>query len=420
MEICAVDVAERATELRGAMVDRLRRDGSLRSGPVEEALRAAPRHVFVPEASVEEAYDAGQVIVTKRHADGTPLSSASEPGIMAMLLEQSAVGPGQRVLEIGAGTGYNAALLSHLVGGAGAVTTIEYDAETAERARRALAAAGYANVRVLCGDGALGAPDGGPYDRVLVSTGAWDVPPAWLDQLVADGRLVVPLRLPGWSLSIAFEPADGCWRSVSSRTCSFIPMEGAMGRARRRVPLADDDAIVLSIEDDRDVDHLALGRALSEPRRESWTGVAMDPWDSASYDHLLLWLTTTLAGACKFSARPEAVERGRVAPVFRWGGVAVCTSDTLAYVTCRRLNERIPGTKRFARELGVIAHGPGAGAAELDEQVTRRIRTWDREHRSKTHPLIELHRAEAPGEPRVGAFLIEKRHTRLAVSWSGS
>ncbi|MGW5360530.1 protein-L-isoaspartate O-methyltransferase family protein [Actinopolymorpha pittospori] len=106
-----------------------------------------------------------------------------------MLLEQSDVWPGQRVLEIGTGIDYNAAVLSHLVGPDGQVTTIEYDAEIAERARETLEATGHENVRVVHGDGALGHPEGAPYDRVIVSTGSWDVPPAWLGQLTPVARV---------------------------------------------------------------------------------------------------------------------------------------------------------------------------------------------------------------------------------------
>ncbi|MGH3885395.1 MAG: methyltransferase domain-containing protein [Pseudonocardiaceae bacterium] len=104
--------------------------------------------------------------------------------------------PGHRVLEIGAGTGYNAALLAHLVGPAGKVTTVDIDSKVVRGARECLAAAGYRGVSVVCGDGEFGYSDHAPYDRIVVTAGAWDLPPAWVDQLAAGGRLVVPLRFP--------------------------------------------------------------------------------------------------------------------------------------------------------------------------------------------------------------------------------
>ncbi|WP_018501130.1 class I SAM-dependent methyltransferase [Parafrankia discariae] len=99
-------------ELRAAMVDRLAISGAVLTGAVEDAMRAVPRHLFVPDAAPGEAY-AEQAVVTKRAPDRTSLSCASGPGIVAMMLEALIVLPGQRILEIGAGTGYNSALVRH-------------------------------------------------------------------------------------------------------------------------------------------------------------------------------------------------------------------------------------------------------------------------------------------------------------------
>lgn len=149
-----------------------------------------PRHTFVPEVPVDEAY-ADAPLYTKTDGNGASISAASQPRIVAMMLEQLQPEPGQRVLELGAGTGYNAGLLAHLVGEHGQVTTIDVDDNTVDDARSGLAAAGIDNVRVVLGDGALGHPDGAPYDRIIATVGAWGLPPAWLAQLAPGGRLVV-------------------------------------------------------------------------------------------------------------------------------------------------------------------------------------------------------------------------------------
>ena len=115
-----------------------------------------PRHVFVASVPLQQAY-ADDVVHTKRDSTGVAISAASQPRIVAMMLERLGVEPGQRVLEIGAGTGYNAALLAHLVGDHGRVTTIEVDADIVAGARAALTAAGCTNVRVVLGDGASAA-----------------------------------------------------------------------------------------------------------------------------------------------------------------------------------------------------------------------------------------------------------------------
>jgi len=179
MDTETADQAATAERLRHALADRLRGQGTVRTGHVDAALRAVPRHLFLPTVPLPDAY-ADEAVFTKRDGADTPVSAASQPTIVAMMLEQLQVEPGQRVLEIGAGTGYNAALLAHLAGDNGEVTTIDVDKDLTDSARSALAAAGCPNVRVILGDGALGYPDRAPYDRVIATVGAWDLPPAWL------------------------------------------------------------------------------------------------------------------------------------------------------------------------------------------------------------------------------------------------
>jgi protein-L-isoaspartate(D-aspartate) O-methyltransferase len=176
--------------------------------------------VFLPGIPVEEAYSHGNV-VTHRDAGGVAVSSASSAGTVAGMLQQLEVRPGHRVLEIGAGNGYNAVLLARLAGPQGQVTTVEIDAEVAAGARRNLTAAGYPGVRVICGDGADGYPAAAPLDRIIVTAGAWDIPPAWLEQLAPAGRIVVPLRIRGLSRSAPRSMSSRCtigWRCRCTRS----------------------------------------------------------------------------------------------------------------------------------------------------------------------------------------------------------
>ncbi|MGI5048401.1 methyltransferase, FxLD system, partial [Streptomyces sp. JAC25] len=120
-------------QLRNALVDQIKADGHARTPAVEAALRTVPRHLFVPDTSLADAYDNSPVNV-KYDPEGTSISCASQPAVVALMLDQLEAQPGEHILELGAGTGYNAALIGHLVGPSGHVTTIDVDDDLVEGA----------------------------------------------------------------------------------------------------------------------------------------------------------------------------------------------------------------------------------------------------------------------------------------------
>jgi protein-L-isoaspartate(D-aspartate) O-methyltransferase len=184
-----------ADESREAMIGALREMGAVRSDRVAEVFRAVPRHLFTPEASLEDAYDPRDAVHVKRDEQGRPISTVSSPQLQGSMLEQADIRPGMTALEIGSG-GVNAAMMSWLAGPDGQVTTVDIDSDVTERAMRLLDAAGYERVNVVLADAEDGFAEDAPYDRIVVTVGAWDIPPAWVDQLAPGGRLVVPLRFP--------------------------------------------------------------------------------------------------------------------------------------------------------------------------------------------------------------------------------
>ena len=222
-------------ELRQRLVEKLRADGVLRDPAVERALRTVPRHLFVPDVPLEHAYSDNAI--PTHEEGGLPISSASQPAIVAIMLQQLRVEPGMRVLEIGAGTGYNAALLAELVGPSGAVTTVDIGEEIAAEARGRLASAGYPRVAVIAADGAAGWPPNAPYDRIELSVGASDITPAWYEQLRIGGLVTLPLWLGISDASVALRKHAGALVSESLAPCGFMRLRGSEQSATAWVAL---------------------------------------------------------------------------------------------------------------------------------------------------------------------------------------
>ena len=215
------------------MVAELEAAGHITTPRVRQAFLDVPRELFVPEFAERKGLAAvyeDTVIVTREDEHGIATSSSSQPAIMALMLERLDVRDGQRVLEIGAGTGYNAALLSRLVGPRGRVVSLELDRETARRSRRALADAG-SDVRVVCRDGGRGFAAAAPYDRIIATASADEVPRAWWEQLAPGGLLELPLRLtPEGAQAIpTLRKERDALRSTSMLTGGFMPLRSPDG-----------------------------------------------------------------------------------------------------------------------------------------------------------------------------------------------
>jgi protein-L-isoaspartate(D-aspartate) O-methyltransferase len=392
-------------QLRDALVATIDSLGTFRTSAVKDAFRTVPRHLFLPDVDLPTAYAPKQV-VTKRAANGTATSSASSPNIVATMLEQLDVAPGMRVLEIGAATGINAALLAELVGGNGSVVTLELDGDLAEGARTHLAHAGYTQVTVLCRDGALGDPDTAPFDRIIVTAGAWDIATAWQQQLTTGGRLVVPLRLHGSGLtrSLAFtRTTDDHLVSTNAAVCGFVPLRGTDEMGEIHVRLADDAILKIDAEDHPDQD--ALAKALSYPARQHWTGIRIRHDEPAA--HLDLWLATTSSplNFAKLAAGTTARTLGLANPALRWSGATLYNAGTLAYLTTRP-------TDNNTDELGLTTHGPDQQATDL---ATELLHTWS--HQRPAQPTITAHPATTPVDQLAPGTRVTRPNTHLTITW---
>lgn len=402
------DVEENGAQpdaLRVAMVEELREMGSLRSEPVGRAFRAVPRHLFSPDTTPMEAYGANRSVVIKQDENGMALSTVSAPSMQADMLEQAEIRPGMRVLEIGSG-GVNAAMLAELVGSTGQVTTVDIDSDVTERARRGLTEAGYDQVAVFRADAEHGVAEHAPYDRILVTVGTWDIPPAWLDQLTEHGMVIVPLRLHGVMRSIALERDGHRLLSRSVHPCGFVPMQGE-GAHDEHVVLLDAD-VGLRFDEPQQLDTAGLSTALASAPTEWWSTVTIGA--AEMIDDLTLWLTTTLPGCGMLTAKQAAVDRGLVGRPARRGVPTLVRGDSFAYRATVR-----PAAEEDRFEFGVHGHGPHG--AELAEQYVSLIRQWDQQHHHGSGTRIEIYPANTPDERIPHGFVLNKTHTRVAILW---
>jgi protein-L-isoaspartate(D-aspartate) O-methyltransferase len=389
------------------MVQHLIETGDARSPRVVAAFRKVPRHLAVPDAEMAASYDPENPLITKTDATGQHVSSVSAPRVQAMQIEQADIQPGMNVLEIGSG-GVNAAYLAELVGESGRVVTVDIDPEVTQRARDFLKTTGYRNVMVITADASGGAVDFQPYDRIIVTVQAADIPSAWVHQLNDRGRLVVPLRMRGMTRSIAFVRDDHRLVSDGVELCGFVPMQGA-GESRMRVVVIHDvegEEIGLRLDDQPEPDTKALAAALSMPRCEAWSGVTLA--GDESNEHLDLWLATALDDLPLMAATPAARERGLVASASPLGIPTLVDTDSFAYRTVRRTED----PDRF--ELGAIGHGPRG--REVAERLVAEIQTWNGEHRGDC-AHIEVYPAGTPDDQLSAGRVINRPQSRVTISW---
>ncbi len=247
---------DEALQLRRQLAADLAGKRAIRSPEWRDAFGRVPRHLLVPrfhlehqdrtlDRSVPGQYDewlrtvySDVALITDCGEDGSSVSSSSTPSIMAMMLEALDAGPGHRILEVGTGTGYNAALLCERVGCEG-VTTIDLDPSLVAVARERLAGAGY-EPAVLVADGYHGWPDGAPYDRVIGTCFVWPLPAAWIRQTRPGGR--VTAVVPNGLVTLTVDNDGSASGPFHPHDFGFMHMRG--GHMPARIPRAEVTALL--------------------------------------------------------------------------------------------------------------------------------------------------------------------------------
>lgn len=302
---------------------------------VGRAFRVIPRHLFVPGSDLSDAYQ-DEVIFT-RSRNGISLSASSAPSIMAEMLELLDLKPGHRVLEVGAGTGYNAALMETIVGPGGHVVTIDIDQGIVHDAVAHLRAAHCGDrITVRCADGGLGWPEAAPYDRIIVTVGAWDMPPAWFKQLADGGRLVVPLEFKDVHKLVTFERRSDRLVSVDVRDCRFVRPQGLLAGPEQQIALAAGLYVSTSNTGIKPAEIAAVVAAGPDVPAEPLP-VAVAPEEL--HKAFRLWLALKAPDFCLFSLEDEAL---RASSVCAW------------QVTAQRAVVPADENARFASAAGLL------------------------------------------------------------------
>lgn len=402
-----------AAEYNRNLVQTLTEHGIIRSDAVAQAFIRTPRHRFLPGLPLDRAY-ANQAVPTKL-VDEQAVSSASQPAMIAIMLEQLALEPGHNVLEIGAGTGYNAALMSRLVGPSGHVITIDIDEDLVEGAQAHLAALGIRNVHVLCADGGYGFADRAPYDRIILTVGSADITPHWWAQLADDGRMVLPLEFGPGQKSIALDRVGDHLQSASIRDCAFIRLRGEYsGSGITAIPLGAEPGLDAMVPNAL-VQHLnaaALYSWLNE-RGTTWsTDVSIYPEEIR--EGLGLWLTLQEPELSYLVAQGEIAERPLVPPLLVRGDEHKMVSTCMLFSAHGMAALFLLPARRGPSQLRVLQLGPDRAPAR---RLLGAVQGWNERGRPMLDAMrVRAYPKNAPHIP-TGVFTIEKEWTSLVIDW---
>lgn len=415
-----------AERLRADFADTLVASGRLEDEALATAFRDVPRHLFLPDVPIEAAYT--DRAFDLRRGDAGLTSSSTPPSMMAIMLEQLGVQPGHRVLEIGTGSGYNAALLARLTGPDGHVTSVECDVSLVEPARARLAEAGHRRVAVIPGDGADGEASGAPYHRIIVTACAGDIAPAWWDQLAEGGRIVVPLALRQTQTSIGFERFGDRLDSLSAACCSFVHLRRDGSRAdswTRRVPLDAVAGVVVEATAETVIDVDWLTDALLEPRADRATGVVITVGDYLF--GLRLWLELEEPRFSWLAAGADGLGAILVPPLVRLGG-AVSTgfvhdeADGVAALVAP------PGTDPAMSDVHAVngsmtpfeLHVRPCGERDAAaDRLVQLVRGWEAAGRPfrGTSDALKVHACRRPAPPPAARLAVDRDCSRFAIDW---
>ncbi len=202
------------------LIERMVSNGSLKTPKIIEAFREVPRHLFVPQSHRKHAYSDYALPTIGE-------STISQPSTVALMTEALEPKEGEKILEIGAGSGWQACILGHCVGERGKVISVEFDEKVAEFAKKNITKTKLKNVKIIHADGNKGHPSEAPYDSCIITAATPDIPKPIVEQLKVGGRIVAPVGPSEWCQMTVFKKTDNELKKhkVSNLSFAFVPLK---------------------------------------------------------------------------------------------------------------------------------------------------------------------------------------------------
>ncbi len=360
---------------------------------------------------------------------------------MAYMLEQLELQPGQNVLEIGAGTGYNAALMAHMVGDTGHVVTIDIDEDIVLAAQAHLQAAGWPQVQVICADGSTGYPDLAPYDRIILTVSADDIAPAWRDQLKLDGNIVLPFQftpfrsilhiphlLPAVSqVVLNLKNAGDHLESINMRGAGFMPLRGSFAIQTGQLFFHDAEhkLTLTCTQNHAEKTIFSHLKGAYSDMATNISGTYMDFWG------LHTWLTLREAAYCELVGKSDHKKYKNIPSLAQLadGSTAtygMCINDGISLLM-RPIEENAGNTNNsdyWLRPFELIIRGFGPHDVST-QHLLMQIKAWHEAGRPfqwynwslLQNSKIYVYPRESTYEPSSRELLSERKGSRIIFSW---
>jgi protein-L-isoaspartate(D-aspartate) O-methyltransferase len=405
-------------ELQTRLVEELINKKVLKSKEIEKAFLTVPRHLFLPGVDLEKVYSDAPV-VTKWDGE-FPLSSSSQPSVYAIMLEQLELKEGMKILEIGAGTGFNAALLAQITGDSRKVITIDIDKDITGAAQKNLISAGIQNVKVVCGRGELGYEAEAPYDRIVITAGVWDIYPEWFKQLKPGGILLLPMIIKIHDqASFAFKHVNGHLESISISSCKFMELRGDYTKPVNPVTIGKSGIITLVSSATPLKNKEKYFSSFINPRKDTPTGISAS---YSEYDRSFLpWLEITEPKFCVLSSSVESPGltylpapykfKGKTVPMF----FGISEKENVALIDCIEEN---PGKGGHGQETFAFHISTYSDNDSLAKHLQKRIIEWDKAGRPQIIDFkVKAYFDKSDILPDKDEFLITKKWAKLLFRW---